>query len=302
MRVSLDQLRELVHLGKRLSLVKDLYGEGVILITKGKVLSVEDLKRIANKIIGSTIEVQDAEDSFISPEIKKALLKEIKTILYEHSYYKNMNASKRKQTSKIIDNIYPHSDYVSFALMHIKKFSNSLFLHSINVAILSLIVDMAWQKRHNNGLIDSIRLEHIFFGAILHDLGYLSSTKELTNVKRKDKNFEKDITFREHPFNGYIILKRDSAKHKFDVEILKIVLSHEERIDGSGFPAKLSNNQLDIQSRIVILCNEFEHLLSGGLTDYVRSFTDISRYLMARVSLFDKSCVNVAIEEFRYLE
>ncbi len=302
MKVTLEQLKNLVQAGQNISLTNNLTSNGMVLIGKEKVLSSQDVDRLFQKMNNDKIEIKFVEGNFVSPEIKKYILAEIKNIFSKHPYYKKMPVSKCKQIDKVIENLLPHSDYISFALNHILSFSKKLFIHSVNVAIISLIIDLAWQKRHNKGLIDGLKHEIVFFGALLHDIGYLTIDKNIWELKRKDKDFKKNKDFKNHPSNGYELLKRDTPKHEFLEEILKIVLKHEERINESGFPMGLMAKQIDLSSQIVGLANEFEHLLNGELTDKTRGFTDISRYLMAKKGLFDKNCLNVLIEEFRYLE
>ncbi|MDH4128742.1 MAG: HD domain-containing protein [Spirochaetota bacterium] len=300
MQVNLDQLKNMILQGRKLSLANDFLTSGMLLIGKEKILSLSDLERMNGKIFG-LIEINVVEDKLVSPGIKKALLNEIIKKINDHHYYDGLASSKRKEIEKIIQNIFPHSDYLSFALQHIHQFSKKLFEHSIHVAIFSLIVNLAWQKRFNKGLIDGLMIEHIFFGAILHDIGYLTSDKLVCEIKRKDRD-SLNTDVKNHPSRGYELLKRDQAKHQFTTKILNIVLQHEERIDQSGYPMGLMGSQIDISSQIVGLCNEFEHFLSGEMTTNSRSFVDISRNLMSKKNSFEKNCINVLIEEFNYLK
>jgi HD-GYP domain-containing protein (c-di-GMP phosphodiesterase class II) len=46
--------------------------------------------------------------------------------------------------------------------------------------------------------------------------------------------------------------------------VLRLVLRHHERADGSGFPRGLKNDQMTVAERILIVANAFDNLLTGG--------------------------------------
>lgn len=298
MQATIDQLKNMIQQEKKLSLTQDFSFKGRVLIRKERVLSVQDIDRIKDKVY-NTLEIRAVEESSVPSKIKKTILNDIKEIFYEHDYYKGLASTKKKEIEKIIDNTFSHNDYISYALLHIRHFSKKLFDHSVNVAIISLIVDMKWQKRHNNGLIDGSKFEIIFFGGLLHDIGYVTLEKKICNIKKTDRVPHPE--FKSHPSRGYELLKRDIVKHQFQNEILNIVLQHEERLDESGFPMSLNGKLIDINAQMVGLCDEFEHLLSGELTQKKRNFNDVSRRIMASQNVFNKDCINVLIEEFGYL-
>jgi HD-GYP domain-containing protein (c-di-GMP phosphodiesterase class II) len=48
----------------------------------------------------------------------------------------------------------------------------------------------------------------------------------------------------------------------FSEDITKLVLEHHERLDGSGYPLKLKNHQLIIESQIIAIADELSVLVS----------------------------------------
>ncbi len=300
MRLDIEKIQSMVDEGKRLKLAQDFSYNGTLLIGQDKVLSQQDIKRLGDKVRGK-LEIRMAGEALVSHKIRQSLTSEIKSIFSEHNYYKNLGTAKRKKIEKIIENTISNNEYICYALQHIHQFSNELFYHSVHVALLSLIVDLAWQRRHNQGLIDGGKLENILFGALLHDIGYLTMDKGVWEVKRMDKN-PAEPNYKSHPTKGYELLKRDQVKHGYSKEILNIVLQHEERVNESGFPMGLMRNQIDLNAQIVGLCNDFEHLLNGQLAGQLKDFLQISQYLIGRKDNYDKNCLNVLIEEFRYMD
>ncbi len=290
----------MVGAGKRLKLAHDFSYNGTLLIGKDKILSQQDITRLSDKVPGK-LEIQFAEEVLVTHKIRKIISSEIETIFDDHVYYKNLGSAKRKKIKKIMENTIPRNDYICYALQHIHQFSDKLFFHSVHVALFSLIVDLAWQRRHNQGLIDGGKLENILFGALLHDIGYLTMDKGIFDIKRMDKS-PSEANYKNHPAKGYELLKRDQAKHGYNKEILNVILQHEERVDESGFPMGLGGNQIDINAQIVGLCNDFEHLLNGGQAGRMKDFLKVSQYLISKKDNYDKNCLNVLIEEFRYMD
>jgi len=300
MFVTVDQLQDMVGEGRKIALAKDYKKDNITLIARDKVLRPQDIEKLAQLTRGK-LEIKVASNIVVPTKLKSEMMVEITGLLKSHPYYEGLASGKRKEVERIILNIYPHNDYVSHALKHVHHFSKKLFSHSVHVGIISLIVDLGWQKRYNHGLIDSAKLEHIFFGALLHDIGYLTMDKALwEDSRRKDKDFSQRL-LRDHPSRGYELLKRDESKHQFPPDILKIVLQHEEKEDNNGFPMGLSESQIDLNAKIVGLCNEFEHFISGESTDSQTPYKDFSRYFLDDKIRYDKDALSILLEEFRHL-
>jgi HD-GYP domain-containing protein (c-di-GMP phosphodiesterase class II) len=48
----------------------------------------------------------------------------------------------------------------------------------------------------------------------------------------------------------------------FSAQVARLVLNHHERLDGSGYPRGLGAPDLDIETRILAVCDVFDALLS----------------------------------------
>ncbi|GMT49143.1 MAG: hypothetical protein IEMM0008_0682 [bacterium] len=301
MEVTINELKMLVKEGKNLGLTEDFLFKGMLLVSKDRLLTQKDVDRLDN-ITNRKIDIKltKEKDSLVSISVKKAMTHEILNLLKTHTYYNKLKDDKRKEVTKVINSLYPHSDYASYALQHIHAFSKELFTHSIHIALISIIIDLTWQKEHNNGLIDSMRMANILFGGLLHDVGYLTIDKKYWAIKRGKKDFN-DPILRSHPSRGYDLLIRDQVKHCFKTEVLNIVQHHEERVDQSGFPTGLPGSKIDSASHIVGLANEFEHVLNNELSQSA-SYLEMCRYFKSRKSAYDKNCLDILCEEFKGLD
>jgi hypothetical protein len=102
------------------------------------------------------------------------------------------------------------------------------------------------------------RLRTLAAGALLHDIGKLSVPLAiLRKPGALDKaEFEQ---IKRHPTAGHRLLERLGG---FSLGVRRLVLSHHERLDGSGYPHGLSDAQLDLETCILAVCDVYDALIS----------------------------------------
>ena len=91
------------------------------------------------------------------------------------------------------------------------------------------------------------QVEGIHMAALLHDVGKISVPFDILNKPGKITEIEFSL-IKTHPQIGYDILKRID----FPWPIAQIVVQHHERMDGSGYPASLSGEDLNVGSKDLI--------------------------------------------------
>ena len=110
--------------------------------------------------------------------------------------------------------------------------------HSRRVARLTVSV----ASRHG---VEGIALQQIEYGALLHDIGKLKIPDSI--LWKPDRLDESEwLTMKKHPEYGYELLRHLD----FLQEAADLVLSHHERFDGSGYPRRLSGEQIPLGARI----------------------------------------------------
>ncbi|TAK88044.1 MAG: HD domain-containing protein [Betaproteobacteria bacterium] len=87
---------------------------------------------------------------------------------------------------------------------------------------------------------DSERLRQIYWGSLLHDLGKIG-IPDAVLLKPGPLAADERALMRAHPEKGYAILKNVPSMR----EAAEIVLAHEERFDGSGYPRGLRGLPFD---------------------------------------------------------
>ena len=100
-------------------------------------------------------------------------------------------------------------------------------------------------------------LKNLSTAALLHDIGKLAIPEHILTKPGKLSTTELEI-IRTHSIEGAEMLKRIG----FDPELARIVRSHHERMDGSGYPDGLRGDAIPVGARLVAVADCFDALCS----------------------------------------
>lgn len=124
--------------------------------------------------------------------------------------------------------------------------------HGVTVSALALGI------ARRKGIEDETTLSLIGMGSLVHDIEHQHTPVSMKTPKEQ-LNLEDQATYELHPDNG-------SARVKdlefYDPLILKIIKEHEEYIDGTGYPSKLLEKDLDPIAMIAATANGYDKLVS----------------------------------------
>jgi putative nucleotidyltransferase with HDIG domain len=99
---------------------------------------------------------------------------------------------------------------------------------------------------------------HLAVGGLLHDIGKLAVPPEIL-LKPAALTDEEFAAIKRHPQDGRRLLEELGG---FPEEVLGLVSDHHERLDGSGYPRGLTANELNIETRILAVCDVYDALVS----------------------------------------
>ena len=122
--------------------------------------------------------------------------------------------------------------------------------HSRQVAVLAkrMALEMGF---------DEFAAQGIYYGAKVHDIGKLGIPSGILSKSGKLAQAEMNL-IRTHCESGYAVVKHLS----FPWPVHEIILQHHERMDGSGYPAGLSGDEIDMAARIVCVADVIEAMSS----------------------------------------
>jgi PAS domain S-box-containing protein/putative nucleotidyltransferase with HDIG domain len=101
------------------------------------------------------------------------------------------------------------------------------------------------------------QMEGIRMAGLIHDLGKIFILAEVLSKPGRLTEIEFGL-IKAHPQVGYEILKTI----EFPWPVAQIVLQHHERMDGSGYPAGLSGEEVMLEARILAVADVVEAMLS----------------------------------------
>lgn len=101
---------------------------------------------------------------------------------------------------------------------------------------------------------DIIKLKR---AGLFHDIGKIGITDSILLKEGKLTDQEYEI-IKSHPIIGANIFESSSLFK----DIAQIILSHHERIDGTGYPNKLSGDEIPFLAKVLTLCDCFDAIVS----------------------------------------
>jgi len=168
------------------------------------------------------------------------------------------------------------------SLVDIRSMDNYVYSHSVNVAVISLVLGTALK-------LPKRQLQYLCIGALLHDVGKSFISKEIL-MKETELTLEETSILQQHSSLGYKYL---SDSYNLSANSKIIALQHHERPDGLGCPNKLINDEINTLSKIVSIANAYDALSTGRPNKKAMFPSDVLEYLMSNAgTMFDYDLVN----------
>jgi len=101
---------------------------------------------------------------------------------------------------------------------------------------------------------DTAELEAVCMAGMLHDVGKMFVPEEVLNKSGSLADREWAM-LRDHPKRGYDHLK---AQGITDEVVLRVTLEHHERVDGTGYPNKITGSQMHRISQVCAVVDSFD--------------------------------------------
>ena len=102
------------------------------------------------------------------------------------------------------------------------------------------------------------RLEGIRVAGVLHDIGKIAIPSEILTKPGELSDLECEF-IKSHCQIGYDLVKNIN----FPWPVLQAILQHHERLDGSGYPAGLTDQDIILEARIVAVADVIEAMVSA---------------------------------------
>ncbi|RZV36646.1 MAG: HD-GYP domain-containing protein [Candidatus Acidulodesulfobacterium acidiphilum] len=174
-------------------------------------------------------------------------------------------------------NVYNEKEirYFSSLINYIENFQKNNMEYSeiqnqfVEVFLMALGARDAYTKEHSNRLsflareigrelkLPPVEIKKIVLAAKLHDIGKIgiSDAILLKPSKLTDEEFDE---IKKHPVIGFDMLKNLSIFS----HISDYILYHHEKFDGSGYPEKISGDDIPFGARIISIVDAIDAILT----------------------------------------
>lgn len=138
------------------------------------------------------------------------------------------------------------------AVLQMDNLDGSVSQHGVSVSTIAL----AMAEKMN--LTQAHPMNLMVVGSLIHDIEHFHSGLPIAQPVGELSPEQKEI-YLTHPEAGALRLKNAGF---YDQMVVDIVAQHEEHIDGSGYPKKLRDKNLDPMSMIVAAANSFDRYIT----------------------------------------
>lgn len=275
---------------------KNIYGNnGQLLLTKGtniKDYHIESVKKkgfsgiYINDSLSSDIEIEN----IVSDELRQKTVKGLKDVFIaidgnSNDRYDKMDVLKY-QVEDIIEQIL-NNNSLMVNMLDLKYFDDYTYQHSVNVAVLSIIIGVALKFNRK-------KLYILGLGALLHDIGKVFIDKDILNKPGKLTDEEFTI-MKNHVVHGYDYLKKE---FQFPVQSYMGALDHHEKYDGTGYPNNKVADKISLFGRIISIADVYDALTSERPYRTAMIPSEATEYLMGGAgSSFDYELIKLFVQK-----
>lgn len=136
-------------------------------------------------------------------------------------------------------------------IARIKTKAEYTYLHSVSVC--ALMINLARKMG-----FPEWQMQDIGMAGLLHDIGKMTIPDNILSKPGKLDEGEWKV-IRSHPQRGHDILS--ASKGLSDI-VFEVCLQHHEKMDGTGYPAGMSGDELSIFTRMASICDVYDAITS----------------------------------------
>lgn len=258
---------------------RDMYDfTNQVLLRRGKVLNDNLIRRLQDYGYQG-VYIDDELSSDL--EIEELLTMEMRTRAL--SSIKELDVDGARDVAKeIVDRIL-HSEAVSLDMIDLRSFDDYTYYHSVNVAVLAVIVGMG-MGYSQSGLRD------LCMAGMFHDIGKRFLPQEIINKPGRLTPEEYEI-IKQHSQKSY-----DFLSDRWDItsNIKMGVLCHHENEDGTGYPLGITGDRIHPFAKILHVVDVYDALSSKRPYKKAYARSEALEYLMGgSTSMFDENVINI---------
>ena len=236
-------------------------------ISQQKIVSIEDEMDKAKALYGNAKSLQSKILGAIQTE-------------------KSISAEEVQETTDaMVDSIFRNQDALA-CLSRLRSKGDYLLEHSLNCSIL-----MAIFAKHLK--LERDVIEQLALGAFLHDIGKVLLPSAILNKPGELTEKEQSLV-RSHVALGAKIL--EDTPHVSHI-VMSLVREHHERLDGSGYPKKLTSPDITKYGKMMAIVDSYDAMTSDrSYQEAVHPVTAFKALVQESASAYDEELVDKFIQ------
>ncbi|MCS6860186.1 MAG: HD-GYP domain-containing protein [Abditibacteriales bacterium] len=254
-RVALDDVQPNMVLARTVMSV-----EGRMFVAKGTVLQPPYVEKLREAGFQVVYVLEDADEQVVTEEVISEGLR-LEALFVIHNALRRVEAISKgarmtlnqleieQCVAALIDELIRHRHRLVTSVDP-TAYNDYLAAHSVNVCILALLTGIGMGY-------NTARLEALGIGALLHDVGMVTVPAEVWR-KAGALTPEERKQVETHCLAGWQILQ---ANARFKATSLAVVLQHQERYDGTGYPRGLKGADIHEFARVTAVADVYDALL-----------------------------------------
>jgi HD-GYP domain-containing protein (c-di-GMP phosphodiesterase class II) len=245
------------NLKEDMELAKPIYENGNVLLNRG----VKNLYKYKKKLLEMGIKHLYIEDKYsynieINEAIKDSTRRNGKRIVANtfdkiKNGFLDLNTQELKGVVEDITDELVLNEDVLLNLVSLKSTSNYTYEHSVNVSVICIALGKMLGYSKNE-------LYKLGMGGMLHDVGKTLVPAEILNKPARLTDYEYQV-MKNHPELGFNYLQQIESISPLS---RIVVYSHHERVDGSGYPRGLKEDEIHEFARVAAIADVFDALTS----------------------------------------
>lgn len=268
-------------------LAKEVIWDHQVILPEGTVIKKEYIRLLQQLgVVNVNIKIEsiseETKEQIVWYDRCEEMIKDVTEVLSRHMFIHDQNRLKVLQN--VADDViktYEINQNFTLKEDYFEARSNNIYEHSFSVCCLSVAVAL-------NLELDKQFIRELALGCLLHDIGLRCMENDYIQLDEEHMPEHILKEFHKHPVYGYSLF----MKEKWISEVAgNVVLHHHERLDGSGYPMKMS--EMTMESKIVAVCDTFDEMVCG-IACQRRSVPEVLHYLEEnKGTKFDSEIVNL---------
>ncbi|PXX16785.1 putative nucleotidyltransferase with HDIG domain [Nitrosomonas ureae] len=221
-----------------------------------KTIQVKNLDGVDSDILPQSIKkpvarVSVEEELHVAKIIQNKAKEAVAAMFDDVRMGKALEIEEAKSLVNEINQSMERNPNALLTLIRLKNVNEYTYMHSVAVCVLMVALG-----RHLG--LSEVQIKQAGTAGLLHDIGKMMIPNEVLNKPGKLTDEEFTI-MKSHPVRGWEILKSCYQVHE---TALDVCLHHHERVDGKGYPEKLSGDALTLFARMGAVCDVYDAISS----------------------------------------